>query len=502
MKSRRIMRLSWQNYKGLGDGVINADGRDVIISGRNGAGKSSIAGLLAFALFGADKGSAKRFDESGSVIADITPAVEVEFDDGTILRREIARDNKTRLFVNGVATPVTKFNAFIDGFTNGAGSLILNPFEFVNLHWNEQRNFLLRNFGTSERPTIDDLPLEVFRSKCNGELKNLKREVAGIPFQIDELQRQLREVPETTTTELGRQVRDKTVELAKLQRHDDAEQLSNAKQTLANLQRDKSYLERDLRTAQAGRQRLLKVYREMGTACPMCGAVLSPEKLKAARVPVVRDGKKAAAQITELEGKLAGLNGQIKTATSAVEELEKNYPRDLDERRAAIQAELADIQKAWALLDNADKLKARVETLTARERELNARIVELEGKLAEADALQWRLMQESEDAVNSRFSQVTFKLFYKQVNGEVKETCEAMIGGVPYSSLSKGEKLKAALDILNAVQNHFGLKMPLVIDDAESYTANSFVDLDNQLLLCKVAESDLKVAIDEGRKAA
>ena len=38
MKSRRIMRLSWQNYKGLGDGVINADGRDVIISGRNGAG--------------------------------------------------------------------------------------------------------------------------------------------------------------------------------------------------------------------------------------------------------------------------------------------------------------------------------------------------------------------------------------------------------------------------------------------------------------------------------
>ena len=77
-----------------------------------------------------------------------------------------------------------------------------------------------------------------------------------------------------------------------------------------------------------------------------------------------------------------------------------------------------------------------------------------------------------------------------------------MIGGVPYSSLSKGEKLKAALDILNAVQKHYGLKMPLVIDDAESYTANSFVDLDNQLILCKVAEADLKVAIDEGRKAA
>ena len=48
----KITRISWKNFKGLADGEIVAEGRDVIISGRNGAGKSSIAQIIPFVLFG------------------------------------------------------------------------------------------------------------------------------------------------------------------------------------------------------------------------------------------------------------------------------------------------------------------------------------------------------------------------------------------------------------------------------------------------------------------
>ena len=37
----KITRMNWTNFKGLVDGEIVADGCDVIVSGRNGAGKSS-----------------------------------------------------------------------------------------------------------------------------------------------------------------------------------------------------------------------------------------------------------------------------------------------------------------------------------------------------------------------------------------------------------------------------------------------------------------------------
>ena len=51
----RITKLSWTNYKGLTNDEIVADGADVIVRGQNGAGKSSIAELVSFILFGAQR---------------------------------------------------------------------------------------------------------------------------------------------------------------------------------------------------------------------------------------------------------------------------------------------------------------------------------------------------------------------------------------------------------------------------------------------------------------
>ena len=111
-------------------------------------------------------------------------------------------------------------------------------------------------------------------------------------------------------------------------------------------------------------------------------------------------------------------------------------------------------------------------------------------------------LTESEANVNAQFQFVKFKLFKILANGDIKEDCAAMINGVPFQSLSKGEKLKAALDILNTLQKKFGIEMPLFLDDAESYTSNSFVDLPNQLFLFKVDEENLAISIDERRRAA
>ena len=77
-----------------------------------------------------------------------------------------------------------------------------------------------------------------------------------------------------------------------------------------------------------------------------------------------------------------------------------------------------------------------------------------------------------------------------QSTGEYKPTCAAMLHGVPYAALSKGEQLKAALDIWRTLQKVYGVELPLMIDDAESYTRNSFVDVPNQLWLFKVSDEE------------
>lgn len=196
--------MSWQNYKGLADGEICANGRDVVISGRNGAGKSSIASILPFVLFG--KIPAKSFDERGITIETQIPTATIEFDTVT-LKRSITPRNQNRTFIDGQEVSATQFNAAVLNLTGGIGTLLFNPFEFPNLHWKNQRDFLLKHFAT-EPATLDNPEL------LHDQMKSLKREATGIPYQISEIERQLSDLPTGDVEPLEKLLSDKQSELS------------------------------------------------------------------------------------------------------------------------------------------------------------------------------------------------------------------------------------------------------------------------------------------------
>lgn len=487
----KIQRMSWQNFKGLSDGEISANGRDVVISGRNGAGKSSIASILPFVLFG--KIPAKSFDERGITIETQIPTATIEFDTIT-LKRSVTPRNQNRTFINGQEVSATQFNATVLNLTGGIGTLLFNPFEFPNLNWKNQRDFLLKHFAENvQLPVTDEFKVE---------LSQLRKNTAGIPYQISEVQRQLDDLPTGDISEIDKQIDDLQAELTQLQ----AKKLSgnaennSIKRTIADLQRQENFFKSRLKAAQIRRDELRKRYHAVNDTCPTCGQKLPKSSVTKARDEIVTLGRQAAQEISVNETELARVQSELATHKNKV--AEPAFDAAKLGRMRTLQKEISDLQSKRATLKNADKLRERLARLTESEKSLNAKITELEGKIAQAQQLQRQQMTASENRVNSQFSYVKFKLFKALANGELRETCEAMINGVPYSSLSKGEKLKAALDILRTLQKKFQLEMPLFLDDAESYTSNSFVDLPNQLFLFKVTEADLKISADEGRRAA
>ena len=530
----KITRMKWRNYKGLADGEIVANGHDVIISGRNGAGKSSIAEILPFVMFGKVTGSLKRYDENGLTINDRKfHGAQIEFDNGVTLRRDLTDSSSggitTKLYVDGALVQKRQFDSKVETLTNGAGELILNPFAFFTMTKKESRNFIARTFGAlSEREILstpenaelvkmfDGMTAESFIAYAKNEWKRLKSRANEIPARLEELERQLADVPQDLNGELKRI----DAELA-AKRSEQSQLLvpTPQPQTPANriseLERQENYLARQLEREKSRRENLLEQYRKTRATkagnCPTCGQAMPVELFEAKRdeklFEIKTEGKSCGAQIAEFEAELKNVRTELETLRAQLASLKMQIEQSAKseaervEKLNALQREINALESEKLKLQTSAAVGKRIEQLKKDERELNEEITALEGKLARAEKFQHEKIQYFEEQINANFEHIRFKLFDRLIDGTPREVCEAMIDGVPYSALSKGEKLKAALDIFRAIQRHYGVELPLIIDDAESYTANSLIDVPNQKIILRVSDTELVIEIDARKQA-
>lgn len=75
-----------------------------------------------------------------------------------------------------------------------------------------------------------------------------------------------------------------------------------------------------------------------------------------------------------------------------------------------------------------------------------------------------------ENGINSLFALARFRLFREQANGGLEERCDVVLDGVPYIGLNNGAKINVGIDIINTLSRHYGVTVPLFVDNAESVT--------------------------------
>ena len=92
-----------------------------------------------------------------------------------------------------------------------------------------------------------------------------------------------------------------------------------------------------------------------------------------------------------------------------------------------------------------------------------------------------------EEKVNKLFPSVKFKLFETQINGGIKETCQTLINGVPFSAANNAAQIQSGMEIIDVLSNHYGKVLPIWIDNAESVT--TFPAVKSQLIKLYVDES-------------
>lgn len=161
---------------------------------------------------------------------------------------------------------------------------------------------------------------------------------------------------------------------------------------------------------------------------------------------------------------------------------------ELMESKRIINASIDELKKILSNREIIERNNTRISELETMMRQQSQELAELEGIEFTITAFAKARIETVERKINGMFSIVKFKMYEQQINGGEIETCEAIVGGVPFSDLNDAGKINAGLDIINAICDFEGVYAPIVIDNAESV---------NELLPTKSQKIRLVVSRDK-----
>ncbi|MEK5338163.1 AAA family ATPase [Bacillus sp. FSL M8-0166] len=288
------------------------------------------------------------------------------------------------------------------------------------------------------------------------------------------------------------------------------------------------------------------------TDCPTCGQALPEEKIQAAIEKfnlqksealerIVDKGKKLgieyenkANELYEVDEQIQKLNLEEKFKASAVEKLKEDMEQaeasiaplsenplylakieelekinneiqsDEQETSGAVQTineqikekkqEMKLVLNDLLCIDKAKQALKRIEELKDEERKMADDYNEVEQESFLIEEFIRTKMNLMEERINSKFKYARFKLFEEQVNGGLTETCETLYEGVPYSKgLNNAARINVGLDIINTLNEHYGISAPIFVDNSEAVT--NLIDVNAQVISLIVSRQDKELRV-------
>ena len=95
--------------------------------------------------------------------------------------------------------------------------------------------------------------------------------------------------------------------------------------------------------------------------------------------------------------------------------------------------------------------------------------------------------------INPVFSEFQFEFLEFTQDGNPVETCRMMSNGIEYRDMNHSKKILVQADLLRGFQELSGLNLFVFIDDTESVNDKNLPDMDRQMILLKVTDTELKV---------
>ena len=293
--------------------------------------------------------------------------------------------------------------------------------------------------------------------------------------------------------------------------------------------------------------------------CPTCGQALPPDKAESLRAEFNRKKSEKLTDINRRgqacnKAKIAELEAEINTRAADMQTIETQM-KEAGARLANLKESLAklpifestdvykdlatqlDVMKrqqdlpfdentAKTINEEYDaKINAVTEEVNAYRMEVagimaakqnKARIAELEQQLkntaADLEHIERGIYLAEEfnrtkanlisDSINSHFNKVKFILFREQINGCMREVCEPTCKDstgriTEYRSLNYAEQINVQIDIVTALAKHYGVNLPVIMDQGESVINPAETEGQRIRLIVSAADKAIRVETKE-----
>ena len=163
----------------------------------------------------------------------------------------------------------------------------------------------------------------------------------------------------------------------------------------------------------------------------------------------------------------------------------------LREEFDAANEQLRFVQKVLAKEGMKEQAEARIETLKAEAKKATEVLQNLDQLAFLIEEFTRFKASFVESSVNDMFMLTRFRMFREQANGGLEERCDVVYDGVPYTGLSTAQQINIGIDIINSLSRHYGVRVPLFVDNAESVTR--LEDGKMQTIRLVVSEDDKEI---------
>ena len=193
------------------------------------------------------------------------------------------------------------------------------------------------------------------------------------------------------------------------------------------------------------------------------------------------------------------LNSQLQAIKLELNKPIEDTTTELLQQKNEVTEQINALNKLLNNRDVAIKTKARIDELKGEERTLSSQLSEFERQRYLIEQFVKTKVSLLEGNMNSKFKTIRFRLFETLQEGQVKEVCKTLINTngkwVEWQSGNNAGRINAGLDIISTLSRHYGVLVPIFIDNQESVTEPFKMDAQTINLVVSYPDKTLRVEV-------